>query len=451
MPTAQNIKSEQIVETLRLRATALTPIHIGSYQQTLDKTEYLVSGGRVYVVDTDKLFSEGTALVTPQELDDWRRGNKRSLTDLYLERLKNRRPVTPPADMALYSLVENADMRGDQQYRPFERNGHGLAYIAGSSLKGAIRNGWLYHYLKTHPEKAQEVAQNLVRLITDMYQAAKNSGPSSREFGDLKKYLNDPIREDFFRAGFGANSDDVHNDLFRTISVSDSHPLTNAMLAADEVRVICDRLDSIFDTNGNLILYHKTTLVQECLQEKQKFEFRVSLNQKLKGMYQNQADAPANVEQLLDEVDSFFREVWTYDRDFYRPGNPDSTYRTMRDDAPTNLLSNFYETKLPPKGQGWLLRVGAGSGLHSVTPDVFFAPTESNQVLDDLRTQFENQLPDNEDASGSLVYWLGRLGFWQNQTKASIFPKSRKVVWRANRANNGGYVLPLGWLWLERV
>lgn len=427
------VTAEQVIETKRLQATVLSPLHIGSHQQTLEKTEYIVQNQQVYLARPDKVFSSNRPLVTETDKQNWLTGQRTSLTRLYQNRVRENPGFRLPNDFFYYNLRTNAVLDGESQYRPFERNAFQQAYIAGSSLKGALRNAWLYHYLNTHPAALKNVAEEMNRLFTD-YRENKISSFT------LKNKINSAIDENYFRAGFGAGAaNSINGDMFRLFRVSDSPALENRQLAAEDVRVLCDYKEYSCDAKGNPIFYEKTRLVPECLQENQTFTFEISFNKKLCEHYKDDKEdkniVPESIKVWLDTADSFFREVWEFDRKFFT-GEPEPGNRLRERDVVAPALGSFYRDKLPKTGDGWLIRVGAGSGLHSVTPALRLRPETEEE---------DNYMLDNMD--DHLEYQIGYYTFWDEKEKAGVFPKSRKVVYRTNRQ----YCLPLGWLLIKEV
>lgn len=432
------------ISNLPLQARLLSPLHIGSYQQALEKTEYFVQQRRVYVADSDEVFQN---IITEQDRQNWLSGGARtSLTRIYQNYQAARRPRLDSAKLALYNLTANSELDGESQYRPFQRNGRGKPYIAGSSLKGALRNGWLYHYLDSHPDKLQTLAGRLKQTL-------RNVQPK-----DLKKELDRLLGDNYFREGFfgqtqSPNEGGVNADAFRIIGVSDSPPLDDRQLAVEDIRVLCD-LDNLNDRDGNLVLYEKTRLIAECLQERQNFQFSLSYNHILAGQYRGFSkkldeykpdeltDFPLSLEVLLDKADAFFRKVWDYEARFFT-GPANDRYRSEPGDRTAPQIANFYkETNLPEAGQGWLLRVGAGSGLHSVTPDLVLRATKQQPDRSWLRDTLN-------DDSYSLMFLMGYHNFWREQLKALGFPKSRKIIWRENGPRKD-YAYPLGWLLITK-
>ncbi len=439
----------ELVENKRIKATLLSPVHIGSYQQTLEKTEYITEGNRVYLANPDLVFAQTedgmveipakpgqkfAPVVEDADMVGWLNGQRTSLSRIYQTRRQQRRSMPALDDLSLYSVRSHVGLDGEGQYRPFERNGRGQPFIAGSSLKGALRNSWLYHFLDNHPAELRRIGSSLNQLFNDF-----DSGQIN--FGSLRRELDRLVPESYFRAGFVEGQQDqsrqrqnIQGDVFRMFQVSDSKPLDNSALAAEDVRVLCDRLNYLYDRTGNLVFYEKTRLVQECLQEGTSFEFNLNFNRKLREYYAGNADeVPASLTDWLDKADAFFRIVWQYEQKFFSQGEADPQARLGRDDVVAPRVLEFYRNKLPQPGQGWLLRVGAGSGIHSVTPALRLRPEND-----------EDQYLETGDGN-TLEFGLGFYAFWRKEEKAEIFPKSRKII----RRND--YLMPLGWLLLQEV
>ena len=58
-----------MIENYKLKLKVLTPVHIGS-GETIGKSEYVINGGRAYILDTYKLFKGLTQLGALNKYED---------------------------------------------------------------------------------------------------------------------------------------------------------------------------------------------------------------------------------------------------------------------------------------------------------------------------------------------------------------------------------------------
>ena len=172
-----SIPQPKVYETARIRLTS--PIlHIGSAVSRLNPYEYVQTGNKVYLPDSDALAK---ALHSRGRLQD------------YIHAIENREDIKPLLTQALGESWENARdtdenlifppiqrsnkwVRGKiSELRPMIRNGFGQLYIPGSSIKGAIRTAIVYYLLKHEEDyqipnhlKVSHIEQQLRQKLEDI-------------------------------------------------------------------------------------------------------------------------------------------------------------------------------------------------------------------------------------------------------------------------------------------
>ncbi|OJV90363.1 MAG: type III-A CRISPR-associated RAMP protein Csm5 [Chloroflexi bacterium 54-19] len=413
-------KPSDIVQALNLNATTLSPLHVGSFEGTLTKIEYLVNNGRVYIVDTDKVSGENGFLGNEQ-LEKWAGGSDdKSLTDYFQSLNEVWRKIIKPGKLSHYSVENRGGLKGNMEYRPFIRNKFYQAYLPGSSIKGALRNGWLNHYLRRDDAREEQLA--LIKKVRDVL----GNNPQD-------KALNAAYRDPFQKGFSQGETDASHADLFRILSVNDTTPFDNQGIEAENIEVQKKGLDQ----NKKVNFSYKTSLAAECIQRGATFSISLRLNRKLFDNYRDKQHAFSNLETLLDQTDNFYRQVWQYEQKFFEV-------------APKEFsgITNFYNTPPPEQENGkkvWLLRLGSGSGVHSLSPGLRLS-LEGAFDEEEMSLLALKQFINGNEVEKDLFYWIGFKTFWKNQPKGAFFPKSRKLVKRAN-----GFFAPLGWLKLEEA
>lgn len=222
------------IDTVNLAITPLTPIHIGCGQD-FEPTNYVIDGGVLYHFDPARVPLSKTdrdALISAVN----RRGDEaiRDLQKFFHARKERFAGVAHGVVAVASGIVEQYSRRIGQVAQheaggrrvtnqlEIERTAHhphtGMAYIPGSSLKGAIRTAWL-----------------------DQINMGQGKVPEDRNAQDLEKRLLDS------RAGF-------HADPFRLLHVTDtcSSELESKVVFATnhKKRVVHDKDGRIVEAKG---------------------------------------------------------------------------------------------------------------------------------------------------------------------------------------------------------
>ena len=125
-------------------------LHIGSEVSQLNPFEFVVAGNKVYLPNSDLLAKE---LLKRARLQD------------YLKAIEKREPIgnllkqvfgdtwwqVKSEDRLIFPKNKTSQKWTDKliaNLRPMIRNGFGVLYIPGSSIKGAMRTAIAYHLLK---------------------------------------------------------------------------------------------------------------------------------------------------------------------------------------------------------------------------------------------------------------------------------------------------------------
>ncbi|MFA4907404.1 MAG: type III-A CRISPR-associated RAMP protein Csm5 [archaeon] len=369
--------------TKTFKVTVLTPVHIGSGFRKNRGIDYFTENNRTVVVDLDEICdsiaNDRNAVNDLANIDE-----NHSIGD-FIQKYQLRRQLK---NLREFPIAVNS-----HDYLEFERNGMGVPYIPGSSLKGALRTVFLRNILDQKPEPER-------KMILQLIQQERNP-----------KYAANKLLSKIF-------GPDPNHDLMRMVTVIDS-PFKNSDLALTESRVLSqeyrvwhwkpvnreqqDRPMRVYcealrpGTSAEIILSFDMFLMKDVrsaillrFPNKLPENFQLlanQINQYSKSMLKNESEYFEQRNDERGELDQYLRTLSTLNRSF---PNDDKTI---------------------------IMRLGWGSGWNSMTGD--YLRTEPSLLL---------QVRD--------WYRLGRPGMQ--------FPKSRKIGFE-----NGKPAFPFGWIKLE--
>ena len=210
----------------------LSPVHIGTGKD-LEPFDYIVDGQRYIRVHLDAVLER----MTPEQADDlatWMSKQADQIVELGKKQSDDiRREMQlsnfPGADAALREALRTdaalARYHGD---RGFERNlqvreqvksADDTPLIPGSSLKGALRTALAFAALE---EMEQAERQALGRSLEGAVHQAEDAKRhrDNRKLRRLQESIGQEIEQAVFRCG---NYGDIHYDLMRAVSVSDTY------------------------------------------------------------------------------------------------------------------------------------------------------------------------------------------------------------------------------------
>lgn len=369
---------------MKVRLTALTPLHIGGREGALNLLEFVFFEGRCYVVSEEKLAS---ALQTAGKIDlftHWfgqRFGGRErpSLLGFLREQaLLGRRFLEQASAYAI-----PAPVRVGNNLRPFIRDGFNRPFLPGSAVKGPLRTAFLYKSLKDlTPGQRQEF---LDAPITAHLNDRDRQG-FSREL-DANFFQQFTLRE---RGEY-----DPHTDIFRCLRITDSAPLSLNATRVEEIKIFSARSS---DSPKRFSLY------AECLPAGSVLEWELSVD-----------------EVMLAEFRKRNRQTW-FGTDFAvleeMLHNPLKVWAEMGQDL-WNREVQFFSRELElsdvmPENKGRpLVRLGWGGGLLGTSVDMLLP----DALLQDLRNTLFPHDRGNAPA-----------------------PKSRRLA-----IQNNNKLTPLGW------
>ncbi|WP_066636006.1 type III-A CRISPR-associated RAMP protein Csm5 [Desulfolucanica intricata] len=385
-----------------------SPIHIGGRIQELGPLEFIIFGGRCYVVDESRL---GRGLISQNRLDSLsveisRQGSRFSLKE-FLQHLRLLNEGFLKNCTAYFSSTGiNSSPR---RIRPFIRDAFSCPFVPGSSIKGVIRTAVLYGSLKKMREESPEnfnhcLINVLKGKLQDFYRADewKKSKPwfKDKTKSSMAEQVERQLMQNFdlpVPGGYNRRGPTgQQRDIMRAVKVSDTQPLDKDTLSLVEVQVL-----SLTRENE---VYLKTPVFVEVIPPETELHFSIVLDENILGDFAKKAgELPfKTLDDVLLLLKDFTADLWEFESHYWNGVSGPGTLE-MRD---------FYRHE--PAG----MRLGWGSGLSGASLLMLLPEDLRHELRDALfepREQFD-------------------------------FPKSRRAVMEGDRPQ-----LPLGWVSISKV
>jgi len=380
MINADNIYEEKII-----RFNVKSPIHVGGVEQRLTPFEYIQSERYVYPVSHEKLslFLHEKRIIEAYVRDVNLKKHKFRL----LEFFKNNGINLTEKDFEKISGGRKIRLigKGLQDYRPFIRDGYGIPYIPGSSIKGVIRTAILYNALLEYKNRDPEgFKKNIIEPI-------QQANRSNLKKGDVFKNIEREWLKNFVLSDKKRSS---NTDWLRILHVSDAYPVNTTKTILIPMNILKKegsgwnyKLES---PNQN------TTIWVESISPNTVIEFKVLWDKKLLNDFQSNnrnINLPQSLAEVLSNIKKWANDVFAFEKEF----------------TGTHALGNWY------KSNSASFRVGFGSGMISTTLALL--------LPEELRKMIRNFVGKNKGDD--------------------IAPKSRRI-WL-----NNNQPVPLGWAMLE--
>lgn len=302
------------------RLIPLSPIHIGGKFQAISPFEYIVEGGKFRVIREEKLAGilQRRGLVSEFirqfeqsgfSLGDYLRG--RGLLSAQLVE-----------ELSLYSCSLIGGSPEGKQVRPFNRDAWQRPYIPGTAIKGAMRTALWYDAIKKNPN----------RWLDRLRRRVKSENRA--------KVVDDELDREILQ-GYKLENEEKspHTDILRVIKVSDAKPWErDSLFVGEEVTFARGKprpdLSIYLEYQGEA----KETIFSVVFDEELFRRFKG-------GLLFN------SFEDFLRKVDAFYRSVAEAEL-----GEGEEKGRA------------FYQWLIEKtKGAGYLMRIGWGGGLSSLT------------------------------------------------------------------------------------
>ncbi|MEA3396265.1 MAG: type III-A CRISPR-associated RAMP protein Csm5 [Chloroflexota bacterium] len=183
-----------------VKATLLTPLHIGSGVELLNEFDFAIHQGRTWRLNED-------ALLAAQAVED----------PAVVERLAR----IPPAQ-----LLERADFRPDSEFFRYVVRGTPRSNAAGAQVKEQLKDAYDHPYLPGTSLKGA-----LRTALAWVLWAKRGLKPEARKLKRSPKFAGQNYEHELF-------GKDPHHDLLRALQVSDSAPVSSEQLMLVNARVI---------------------------------------------------------------------------------------------------------------------------------------------------------------------------------------------------------------------
>jgi CRISPR type III-A-associated RAMP protein Csm5 len=243
------------MKSYKVSLTVVGPLHIGSGKR-LERLDYILSGDKIYVVDSVKLFHGLKKLGLLSQFEREVLGSDRVNLSSFV-RQNNLRPDEYKRWMSYsYSVARDTNVK-NMQIMTFVKDAYNLPYVPGSSLKGAIRNAIMNTELAAS-DKYRAISTSVERSLNDRV--------------SRKQYLQNEARQ-AERMFYTYNVEEgkrpaISNDIFKGLIVSDSKPLRQ------EDIILCGKVDAAPDGKS-----HRLNLLRECIKPGTVIEFTITIKE----------------------------------------------------------------------------------------------------------------------------------------------------------------------------
>ncbi len=267
----------------------LSPVHIGTGKE-LEPFDYIVDGQRYIRVDLDAVLER----LTPEQADKLAAWVSEQADRIALAG-KKRDQLRQGMQLVKFSGVDDAfkkDLRNDRALirycgdLGFERNlqvreqikdAGEVPLIPGSSLKGTLRTALAFVALK---EMGQGERQKLEQSLDKKVRKAEEARGDNRTINRLKERIGQEIEQAVFRCGKRSRRDervsygDIHYDLMRVVSVSDTYDAQEAELIVPQIYTFVEQRNR----GGNTRLGDQAPLIAEAHAPGNTFRLRLQVD-----------------------------------------------------------------------------------------------------------------------------------------------------------------------------
>ncbi|MGB3509046.1 MAG: type III-A CRISPR-associated RAMP protein Csm5 [Microcoleaceae cyanobacterium] len=419
-----SLSKPQVYESKRIQLTSQI-LHIGSAVSQLSPFEYVATGSRVYLPNSD-LLAQG--LYHRGKLQEYIRRieNREEITPLLKETFGNNWQTQKFNNESLFPATKTLRKWTDQKItdlRPMIRNGFGQLYIPGSSIKGAIRTAIAYHLLKysdkyhvPQPQKISEVEKTLrYRLDKGNLKSAKNQKKADDKlfmeslFSDFSlNYQGKPAR---------GKTSLPNTDFMRAVRVTDSEPLLESQAKNKQGKPIYRNLPVVTEVIVSSRFLdrkakYKCSLYVEMVWQV-KTEFTITINPEMLSWFRHNQGMEIpfeNIDDILNICQEFAQDQWEAEA-FYWEGiknNPNGQGKTLDF---SNIRSLYSSENCP-----FNLRIGWGSGMLGTTIDLLL----DEELVEEIRDTCGLEAPNFEapksrrtvvSAKGEIKYVPGWIKF----------------------------------------
>jgi CRISPR-associated protein Csm5 len=205
------LSAVQLKEKLTLDLRVISPVHIGTREGRLSALEFIYLGGWTYLIDEDA-FGRFLIGKGPMQVDQFvkQAGSGPISVAEFLSKI-------PGTDLKqIVPKVNRLAIEGGSpsmtEFRPFIRDGNGVAYIPGSSLKGVMRTALLSKTLFLDGDLLNKVKKRVWDGVGEM--------KKKRVF--YSQWLQDELLASYNLPGARQSP---HRDILRCLTVRDAYPV----------------------------------------------------------------------------------------------------------------------------------------------------------------------------------------------------------------------------------
>jgi len=343
----------------------LSPIHIGGREQRLSPLEYVISEGRCFIMNEDRLSED---LLKRGKLTPFLNQVQREGRHFDLEVFLRRNGLVQSdflSSNSSYSSGCPVDLRRD--LRPFIRDGFSRPYIPGSAIKGVIRTSLLYVILdRLHEGRRKQLLDDFVEGKLREFKRDPRGQRGFRWFQErFKQWFAQRLDQEIFQK-FEIRTKqrgyDPHSDILRAIKVSDSTPVGKEEATVEEIKIF-----SVAARESP----KRWSIYAECIPENTDFQFELKVDQGILSDF-----AKMNVDTKFGLSFSALSEIIS---------NPLEAVRRMTEDLYKHESEFFRSGMLPPEAlqfdQMPNFRIGWGIGLLGTSVDLLLP----EKIRQDLR------------------------------------------------------------------
>ena len=397
---------DDILATNQLKVQALCPVHIGT-GDILRSIDFVYANNTVLVLDDAKVLNWVAA------------DRSGKLADLFVAHAESGQPIgkflraqgKDPAELGAYALKANLSPQARlTEVRLFMKSIQHRPYLAGSSLKGALRSSLLRGALLADPQQLNQADRTVDQAIE------YSKGKYRRESGSGEVEATVFVAADVPKARY------PNYDLNRVLVVHDSPPNPTRDLEVVDVQMLTVR------TRGQLEIKtaggaNPISIYVEALRPKAIFTLDIAWQRNLlEGLRGASVLKFKDLQRLMVFLPEYCRAASAHiirqEIDFYNNGG--QTAMAGWFEARRDLLAQS-------SAETFILPLGWGSGYDPKTITDLLDKATFKAVADNLRNTRGLGRPGNNPDNT----WLG----------PKLSPKSRKVVVDAD-----GQFQPVGWV-----
>lgn len=357
---------------MKVKLTALCPMHIGGSDQRIRPSELVVFDGRCFVIHNERLFS---SLLERGLLEALMQAIGATSHEVDMRQFLNEHGLLNRAFLDEHAAHSSAcQAERVRELRGFVRNAYGQPYVPGSTVKGVIRTSVLYSLLDAlNAEQRGQVLDEFARKRLGDYARDPRSRMRRPWFREqFKQWFAQELDRRFFQRypiGKAGKRFSPHTDVMRAIRVSDSKPLDKDSLAVEEIKIHSARSD------------HSPkpwSIYAECAQKGTEFWFDLSVDKALVAEFAESAgqtpfgvsfeNIQAALSNPLEAVAHATQALYRHEQEFYH-----------RESLPTDALD--FDGAEPNFRIGWGIGL-LGTSVSLLLPEGILRDIRNSLFID---------------------------------------------------------------------